>query len=211
MTTPESVTPDLETKLENLALLALGLHRLAARVDNIGFYMKWFYYGEEQVPTPDKGRLLRERVGSGYAEHDCGSAACAVGHGPSFGITLPHSGEDHVSWNHYYNQVFLPTGMARYLHRWMFNGNWGRWNAIRDDYPRDIFTRAHAAKRIAWALKHYEDEERFTAVENYHVWKFRKEFEDFTPDWNEIEKMIPPGKLEGIAWINYIGKTTGHE
>lgn len=73
-----------------------------------------------------------------YTEPDCGTVACAVGHGPLAGIA-PLEDE---SWFEYSKRVFgAPYGS---LFRWLFDDNW----ANVDD------TATGAAARIRYYLEH---------------------------------------------------------
>ena len=75
----------------------------------------------------------------------CGSAGCAVGHGPHAGIPKTTS-ED---WGAYSKRVFIPKGIHgnAAIWEWCFRA---RWSAI-DNSPQG------AAKRIRYLLKHGSD------------------------------------------------------
>lgn len=69
-------------------------------------------------------------------EPECGTAACAAGHGPAAGIA-PIRGE---TWADYSERAFTDDGAAWH---WMFNADWAR-----------VDNTAHgAAARIDWLLE----------------------------------------------------------
>ena len=72
------------------------------------------------------------------ADHECGTSACAVGHGPSLGVSVPAGCLD---WICYADEAFGATAMA---HDWLFSASW------HHRYP----TARDAADRINYALKH---------------------------------------------------------
>ena len=113
--------------------------------------------------------------------HECGTTACAIGHGPLFGIT-PGDGED---WGNYASRLF-----ENRVYPWCFHGYWGR--------ILGMHSREAAAKRIAWFLKR----EDICSAAFYEIWSGRENFEAWEPDWEEIEKMIPEQKLLGIEWLD---------
>ncbi len=117
--------------------------------------------------------------------NECGTTACAVGHGPLFGIT-PVDGED---WEDYAIRLF-ETAPKSWVYRWCFHGYWATVEGMR--------SREAAAKRIAWILKMKDT----CGPSSYASWRGRADFEAWEPDWEEIEKMIPAEKLKGIEWID---------
>jgi hypothetical protein len=70
-------------------------------------------------------------------DYTCGTVACAVGHGPFYGIPK----QAHEGWSVYAYRAF---GAAGWLYGWLFNGAW----LDRDNTARG------AAKRIQIALEH---------------------------------------------------------
>lgn len=69
----------------------------------------------------------------------CGTAACAVGHGPAAGFE-PRAGE---TWFDYSERLFVPDSNIDAWH-WCFSGGW----TYRDN------TAHGAASRIEWLLAH---------------------------------------------------------
>lgn len=74
------------------------------------------------------------------AIHECGTAACAAGHGPAAGIEA----EEDEDWQSYVSRVFFPflTDRAGWL--WCFSPAW----QSHDNTPHG------AAARIRWYLEH---------------------------------------------------------
>jgi len=68
------------------------------------------------------------------------------------------------------------------------------------------WSRGAAASRIAWSLTDCDYNKAGCHPFDYVKWESRSEFETWEPDWTAIEAMIPAEKLEGIAWIDNIGK-----
>lgn len=85
-------------------------------------------------------KYARENGGVG----SCGTAACAVGHGPSAGILFEDDLLDRSSgapdWNTYCYRHFIDEDGAEW--EWMFGPGWDR----LDNTPKG------AAKRIRWIL-----------------------------------------------------------
>lgn len=76
--------PNWPQKQQNLALLALGLHRLSERVGDLNFSMLRFCGELSCAPLQRGGQGLKEELQySSREQHECGTSACAVGHGPS--------------------------------------------------------------------------------------------------------------------------------
>lgn len=76
--------------------------------------------------------LDEHREGVPVHAHECGTVACAAGHGPAAGLPVEASDED---WHAYTTRVFNLTDDAWV---WCFSGTWAR----RDNSPQG------AAKRI---------------------------------------------------------------
>ena len=178
-----------EEKEQNLALLGLGLHRLSRCLGDTGFGMESYMRVDMESYMSDGG-LADEYVSGEYTHtfekplhhgHECGTTACAIGHGPLFGIT-PDDGED---WGNFARRLFE----AR-VYSWCFHGRWA--------HVEGMESRESAAKRIAWKLKMRGSCEPTC----YKDWSGREDFEAWEPDWEEIEKMIPAEKLKGIEWID---------
>lgn len=110
------------TQKKNLAKLADYLENLPAAYPR--FNMR--YYNSDDTGV---ARSVQE---------DCGSVACAVGHGPDAGFP-PLEDE---SWRNYCTRVFAKHSGR--LWGWCFDGMW----SYRDN------TAKGAAARIRWALKH---------------------------------------------------------
>jgi hypothetical protein len=72
--------------------------------------------------------------------HQCGTAACAVGYGPSAGVRV---GKDDQTWQHYSARVFGYTVNGDDW-EYMFSGSW-------DSYDN---TPEGAAKRIGYVIEH---------------------------------------------------------
>lgn len=210
-------------KRQNLALLALGLHRLSERVGDLNFNMLRFLGKTANAPLEGGGAELKcELQHSDQERHECGTTACAVGHGPSFGIrpilleidrdSWIYTRRVDPDWGFYTERAFLPVCTTG-CYSWMFDASWGRSEIFDHRYLGEertstLASRAHAAKRIAWCLKFSGDAARLCGPLSYHSWRYLREFQEFEPDWEEIEKMIPAKALEGIAWIDRIQKVT---
>jgi len=54
--------------------------------------------------------------------NECGSIACAVGHGPNAGICMTPEEAYHESFSSYTRRCFIDTGTREFL--WMFGGSW---------------------------------------------------------------------------------------
>ena len=194
--------PNWPAKRQNLALLALGLHRLSDLVGDLNFSMLRFLGGTCSAPLKSGGaELKRELQHSDQERHECGTTACAAGHGPSFGIRpiLLETDRDRwmylqsgdPDWGFYTDRAFLPVGTTG-CYWWMFDASWGRSEIFDHRYLGEertstLASRAHAAKRIAWCLKFPEDSDRLCGPLRYHSWRYLREFQEFEPDWEEIE------------------------
>lgn len=179
--------------IENLALLSLGLHRLADVRKDLGFDMAT-YTGATLGPTDaaDEQAVLLYTLTADAA--DCRTSACAVGHGPLFGLRV---GGAPITWSAYSHTVFAIRTQQHCGWHWMFAGTWRRTQFGQE-------TREAAAKRIAWYIR-----ERQTRPGNwcssplsFHTWGPREEYEAWQPDWAEIASMISVEKLRGIEWID---------
>lgn len=107
----------------NLAKLALGLHALPTNYDQFSMSDFCYNYVIGFTFRPNEAR---------EALHGCQTCACALGHGPSFGI-LP---DLHDTWESY-GAKFIPYTEGGWL--WCFGDAW-------ENDPRE------AAKRIAFLL-----------------------------------------------------------
>ena len=132
-----------QEQLENLGKLADYLERLPE--DYEGFDMKYYLAigGGQEVNIEDlnSGEFqYRLTVDDNNMFTECGTVACAVGHGPSAGIHLSH---DDTSWPDYAERVFgaAMNGESFRNEVWdyLFDANWG--------YGPEA-TAADAAKRI---------------------------------------------------------------
>ena len=116
----------------NLRKLADGLLQLSARYKHFEMDCYCGSAHDELKPTEATAKNLRH----------CGTAGCAVGHGPSFGIK-PHRTED---WGEYSERVFgasyLGTPSSKQAFIWCFHGSWDR----LDNTPKG------AALRILYML-----------------------------------------------------------
>jgi len=74
--------------------------------------------------------------------HECGSVACAVGHGPAAGICMTPLEAQMREWNGYTDRCFVDSASEAFS--WMFGGLWGF--ADGDNTPRG------AAARIRYYL-----------------------------------------------------------
>lgn len=112
---------------ENLETLANYLEALPAGYRHFSMWTYLSHYGRHDYFHP---------VDAGVSEMECGTVACAVGHGPAAGLAaLP--GEN---WEAYEQRVFGVT-LAEWT--WCFASSWG---AI-DNTPQG------AAKRIRYMLE----------------------------------------------------------
>lgn len=117
------------TQRSNLKKLATYLESLPADYEHFGMW-RYFTHNEESVGVYEINKVCSP----------CGTAACAVGHGPNAGIKpLP---EDDT-WNDYSKRAFGfdPRGDARW--EWCFGSEW----RYADD------THYGAAARIRYLLK----------------------------------------------------------
>ena len=108
----------------NLVKLARRLRALPENYERFG--MRMFYMPKKYEYRPP---ATAERV-------ECGTVACAVGHGPSAGV----QGRLDESWSAYAKRCFTDGESRIFL--WLFSGMWDHY----DDTPRG------AAARIAYFL-----------------------------------------------------------
>jgi len=198
-------------RLENLALLAVGLHALSEKVGSLRFGMAYWLTadGIHVISNPLDGSEERELLFGEKNRHECGTSACAAGHGPLFGIAGRE--EDGEDWYDYVERVFLrsedlPRADAAW--DWMFGASW-RVNIIEGKL---LDEREEAAKRIAWYLEHQSknDGSFFVGPSQFEAWDRRDEFNAWQPDWDAIRATIPEKKLKGIAWIEDLDKGEFH-
>lgn len=91
----------------------------------------------------------------GFVKYECGTVACAVGHGPGAGIA-PMA--DDCTWQRYAARVFgADRLMDDIVHGWCFDGAW----TVLDNSPTG------AAQRIVYMLQHGVPEDFTTAVYVY--------------------------------------------
>ncbi|MDH7796400.1 MULTISPECIES: hypothetical protein [unclassified Beijerinckia] len=88
----------------------------------------------------DMGSFCRDEYGDDLAPlvHECGTVACAAGHGPAAGIEPIKKDESWTTYvrRHFGLSLFSDEGM------WLFSGSWER----SDNTPEG------AARRIYWLL-----------------------------------------------------------
>lgn len=175
--------------IQNLALLALGLHRLDALVANKRFDIRTYQSTAPGVYAPIAS--LRFRAAFSDQANACRTTACAVGHGPIFGIHMELDlTRKYYGWDDYMHGVFCaPASASDSWRTWCFGAFWS--------YHTGQETRAAAAKRIAWILLEKPRLEPYQYIEYVCL----PTFKDWEPDWKAIETMIPDEKLEGIAWL----------
>ena len=113
---------------KNLAKLAAYLITLPVNYRN--FSMIDYFITEHE----NDGRLFPAEVG---ALTDCGSVACAVGHGPAAGVRA----KDGETWSQYEDRVF---GLSNKEWAWCFHNEW----VYTDDTPHG------AARRILHMLEY---------------------------------------------------------
>lgn len=80
-----------------------------------------------------------DEVEAGESMNHCGTAMCALGHGPQAGL-VPLDDED---WSDYAKRLFGETWHSSRM-QWCFSGSWDCW------YP----TLDHAVARIRYMAKH---------------------------------------------------------
>ena len=119
----------MTTHRDNLFTLAHGLQR---HVPPPTFNMKAF--------MSDNNGDLNIDLATLEIYHECGTSACAVGHGPLFGI--PVSSDDN-NWFGYCFRVFGVEDPSS-AWRWLFHASWG----ATDNTPTG------AAARILYFLDH---------------------------------------------------------
>lgn len=175
-----------------MALLALGLHRLDALVANKRFDIRTYQSTAPGVYAPIAS--LRFRAAFSDQANACRTTACAVGHGPIFGIHMELDlTRKYYGWDDYMHGVFCaPASASDSWRTWCFGAFWS--------YHPGQETRAAAAKRIAWILLEKPRLEPYQYIEYVCL----PTFKNWEPDWKAIETMIPEEKLEGIAWIGNI-------
>lgn len=197
---------------ENLALLALGLHRLDLKLGSEGFNICYFLSdinegrrAHRSAYDPRLSYRLRTSL-EYYPDNPCGTTACAVGHGPLFGIGEVDALRDPgIGWTAYIDTQF-PELISRAA-AWMFAGVWGAMDVeLEIAGASQQWSRGAAASRIAWSLTSANYNNAGCIPADYVKWNRRAEFESWEPDWDAIKAMIPEEKLEGIAWIDNIGK-----
>lgn len=102
---------------ENLAILAAYLEKLPA--DYKEFHMAYFYEGDNAQ-------------NSGYymltGKTECGTVACAAGHGPAAGLVLTPRQLNNkplgiTAWTYYIENIFGLRWNSREA-KWLFGGEW---------------------------------------------------------------------------------------
>ncbi len=123
---------------ENLAKLATYLESLPA--DYRHFDMSWWFHGSSA-----------SYASGALSVPECGTSACALGHGPAAGIPLRDAimPNGRISWDRYKRQ-FVPaatSSAARWPEQltelWLFGGSWAK-------YDNSV---AGAAARIRYYLE----------------------------------------------------------
>ena len=172
-----------------MALLALGLHRLDALVANRSFDMRTYQSTEPVIYAPIAS--LRFKAAFSGRANACRTTACAVGHGPVFGIHMELDlAKKSYGWADYmYGAFCAPESAFESWRSWCFDAVWSL-------HPGQE-TRAAAAKRIAWILL----EKSGLEESHFITWSSLPTFKNWEPDWEAIEAMTPEEKLEGIAWL----------
>lgn len=132
----------------NLDALATYLEKLPANYRHFG--MACFLDGDD-----DEAIVKYARENGGV--RTCGTAACAVGHGPAAGILVPERMiSPYVDWDEY-TALFAPV--ACITTDWSFGGAWSRIDN----------THHGAAARIRYLLEHGEPPEGY--LEPARKWK----------------------------------------
>lgn len=121
---------EIKQQLANLKQLADYLAALPEDYDH--FDMRYYAYYTSYV-----GAEILNIDADFY--NKCGTAACAVGHGPAAGIQT----DGYNSWMEYAVENFIPEDNDD-VFTWLFDEDW----AFVDNTPNG------AAKRIYWYLKH---------------------------------------------------------
>lgn len=190
-----------EKRLENMALLALGLYRLAEVDGELGFSMRTYlrdtatnrmFWDWEAEEIPARLEILKEALASG---DECGTTACALGHGPLFGIGRLNN----LSWVSYCACNFTGCGDAETFN-WLFGGQWAGIPGHDD--------RKSAAKRLAWHVLKGHDS---TYPSDVFKWDRWDEFLAWSPHWDAIEALVPVERLQGIEWISNIKRGPSRE
>lgn len=98
----------------------VNLRKLASyliTIDPHSFSMDQYY--KRGCGIFELGSLL---YGDGFVKYECGTVACAVGHGPGAGIAPQRLD---CSWARYSDRVFGATTMDDdMVHRWCFDQTW---------------------------------------------------------------------------------------
>jgi len=132
---------------ENLEKLASYLEELPEDYEHFGM-SSYFKNNNGVIFYVDRSPLAGE----------CGTVACAVGHGPAAGIEP----SGHENWVGYARRAFdLSTSQER----WCFSGAW----AVIDDTPQG------AAKRIRYMLKYGLPEDAYEQCWGEAPYMFAKE------------------------------------
>lgn len=202
----------MSTTRQNLALLALGLHRLSRKLGSEGFNISYYLADincGNRVNRIAYDQQLADRLRTSleyYPDHPCGTTACAVGHGPLFGLEVPDAASTPIMpWTSYIEEQF--PDLSERAAQWMFASVWGSMDLeLETAGAQQQWSRGAAASRIAWALTACDYNDAGCHPFDYVKWAYRPKFEAWEPDWDAIEAMIPAEKLEGIAWIDNIGK-----
>ena len=125
------------TKARRARLEKLAAYLESLPADYKHFRMVSYFDGDDSVA---EAKYARENGGVPH----CGTAACAIGHGPAAGILVPPRFVDQrlgfVDWPSYEDALFI--GPDSQLHRWLFASFW----RIIDD------THYGAAARIRYFL-----------------------------------------------------------
>lgn len=142
-----------DRRRENLERLAAYLEALpkSYRHFDMGTFMRHDGEHELDPKLDDQGVMVKDPQ---RFLSDCGTVACAVGHGPAAGIPLGRTFVDRhttawsglksttIDWDGYSGRNFAPHFESAW--QWMFGGDWG---SIDN-------TAQGAAARIRYVLKH---------------------------------------------------------
>jgi len=120
----------MSTTRQNLALLALGLHRLSRKLGSEGFNISYYLADincGNWVNRIAYAQQLSDRLRTSleyYPDHPCGTTACAVGHGPLFGLEVPDAASTPIMvWTDYIEGKFPDLSASAV--QWMFDSLWG--------------------------------------------------------------------------------------
>jgi hypothetical protein len=110
---------------KNLQILADGLMTLPENYHNFGM-ASYVCAVKSSYTLPVPEEALKQYV-LGTTQLPCGTVACAVGHGPTFGLFMTTREADDEDWEDYTLRVF-GSFPEEYVYTRLFDGRWASWD-----------------------------------------------------------------------------------